>query len=115
MVQTKGDAVTTGGEIDVVRAREDTPGCAHVLHFNKCGRCAAACTGGGRGDGHVRLEAEIGGYEAAEVAHDMVERVYDAAAQLIGADGTRLRLSRTRRAPGIWRSIRCRFVPETAF
>ncbi len=84
MVQTKGDAVTTGGEIDVVRAREDTPGCAHVLHFNNAGAALLPAPVVDAVTGHVRLEAEIGGYEAAEVAHDMVERVYDAAAQLIG-------------------------------
>lgn len=33
---------------------------------------------------HIRLEAEIGGYEAAEGAHESVERVYDAAALLVG-------------------------------
>jgi selenocysteine lyase/cysteine desulfurase len=36
--------------------------------------------------GHLNLEAKIGGYEAAELAHDSVERVYDAAAELIHCD-----------------------------
>ena len=34
--------------------------------------------------GHLRLEAGMGGYEAAEAAHDAAEHVYDAASQLIG-------------------------------
>jgi selenocysteine lyase/cysteine desulfurase len=34
--------------------------------------------------GHLQLEADIGGYEAAESAHEAVERVYDAIGQLIG-------------------------------
>ena len=34
---------------------------------------------------HLRLEARIGGYEAAAVAADRVEHVYDAAASIIGA------------------------------
>ena len=33
---------------------------------------------------HLQLEAQIGGYEAAERAHDAVEHTYDAAAALIG-------------------------------
>jgi cysteine desulfurase / selenocysteine lyase len=33
---------------------------------------------------HLEREARIGGYEAADAAHDAVERVYDAAAALIG-------------------------------
>jgi len=33
---------------------------------------------------HLRLEARIGGYEAADLSRDAIERVYDAAATLIG-------------------------------
>jgi cysteine desulfurase / selenocysteine lyase len=33
---------------------------------------------------HLRLEAEMGGYEAADAAHDQVEAVYAAVARLIG-------------------------------
>jgi cysteine desulfurase / selenocysteine lyase len=69
--------------IDVVRARQDTPGCEQVLHFNNAG---AALMPGQVLDavtGHLRLEAEIGGYEAAESARDAVEHVYDAISQLI--------------------------------
>ncbi len=33
---------------------------------------------------HLRLESEIGGYEAAEQARQAIEHVYDAAARLIG-------------------------------
>src|SRR5688500_8021627 len=70
---------------DILRARQDTPGCEQVLHFNNAGaalmpnRVLDAVTG------HLRLEAEIGGYEAAESAHDTVEHVYDAISQLIGS------------------------------
>lgn len=35
---------------------------------------------------HLRLEAEIGGYEAADAAHDRVEAVYPAVACLIGSE-----------------------------
>ena len=71
-------------EFDILRARQDTPGCEQVLHFNNAG---AALMPGQVLDaltGHLRLEAEIGGYEAAESAHDEVEHVYDAISRLIG-------------------------------
>jgi len=71
-------------EFDIFRARQDTPGCEQVLHFNNAG---AALMPGQVVDavtGHLRLEAEIGGYEAAESVRDAVEHVYDAASQLIG-------------------------------
>jgi cysteine desulfurase / selenocysteine lyase len=70
-------------EFDILRARRDTPGCEHVLHFNNAG---AALMPGPVVDvltGHLWLEAEIGGYEAAEAAHDKIEHVYDAIGQLL--------------------------------
>ncbi len=36
--------------------------------------------------GHLRLESEIGGYEAAEQARQELERVYDSAARLLGCE-----------------------------
>ncbi len=33
---------------------------------------------------HLRLEAEIGGYEAADAAHDQIEAVYTELARLLG-------------------------------
>jgi len=70
--------------IDVDRARRDTPGCAHVLHFNNAGAALMPRPVLDAMTGHLRREAEIGGYEAADEAHAAVERVYDAAAALLG-------------------------------
>jgi cysteine desulfurase/selenocysteine lyase len=70
--------------IDVVRARQETPGCEQVLHFNNAGAALMPRQVVGAVTGHLRLEAEIGGYEAAESENDKVERVYDAISQLIG-------------------------------
>ena len=69
---------------DVVRARQETPGCEHVLHFNNAGAALMPKQVLDAVTGHLQLEAEIGGYEAAEAAHDHVERVYDAISELIG-------------------------------
>ena len=70
-------------EFDVVHARQDTPGCEQVLHFNNAGAALMPKQVLDAVTGHLQLEAEIGGYEAAEAAHDNVERVYDAISELI--------------------------------
>jgi len=66
------------------RAGQDTPGCEHVLHFNNAGSSLMPRPVLDATIAHLQLEAQIGGYEAAERAYDQVERVYDAAAMLIG-------------------------------
>ena len=68
---------------DLERARRETPGCAGVLHFNNAGAALMPQPVLDAVIGHLRLEAQLGGYEAAERAQDTVERVYDAAATLI--------------------------------
>ncbi len=70
--------------IDLARARAETPGCAHVLHFNNAGSSLMPQPVLDAVTGHLELEARIGGYEAEAQAHDAIERVYDAAAALIG-------------------------------
>jgi len=69
---------------DLSRARQETPGCENVLHFNNAGASLMPQPVLEATIAHLQLEAQIGGYEAAERANDAVERVYDAAATLIG-------------------------------
>ncbi len=69
--------------IDMEKARRDTPGVEKVLHFNNAG---AALMPTGVVDAiknHIDLEAEIGGYEAADRTIDGDAHTYDAIAQLI--------------------------------
>ena len=69
--------------IDLARARRETPGCAHVLHFNNAGAALMPQPVVEALLGHIRLESEIGGYEAAEREEARVERAYDALASLL--------------------------------
>lgn len=71
--------------IDLDRARRDTPGCQHVLHFNNAGSALMSQPVLDAQIQHLQLEAQIGGYESAAKASDTVGRVYGAAAELIGA------------------------------
>ena len=69
--------------IDLARARRETPGCTHVLHFNNAGAALMPRSVVESLLGHIRLEAEIGGYEAADREEACVERAYDALASLL--------------------------------
>jgi selenocysteine lyase/cysteine desulfurase len=68
---------------DLDRARRETPGCANVLHFNNAGAGLMPRPVLDAMVEHLRLEAAVGGYEAAERADEAVEHTYDAIARLI--------------------------------
>jgi len=70
--------------IDVERARRETPGCEHVIHLNNAGSALPPQTVLDAVVGHLELEALIGGYEAHEQNDQATERVYTAAAELLG-------------------------------
>jgi selenocysteine lyase/cysteine desulfurase len=70
--------------IDVPRARRETPGCAQVTHLNNAGAALPPAVVTETVIEHLRLEARIGGYEAAAAASDAFEHTYDAIATLIG-------------------------------
>ena len=69
--------------IDVARARRETPGCNNVRHFNNAGSSLPPEPVLDAMIEHLRLEAAIGGYEAADRAAPAIERTYDAAAELL--------------------------------
>lgn len=72
--------------LDITKLRAETPGCAHVLHLNAAGSALPSQRTLDAILGHLKLEAEIGGYEAADKARDTLDGFYPSVAQLIGAE-----------------------------
>lgn len=71
--------------IDIARARADTPGCEQVLHFNNAGASLMPQSVLEAQVAFLRLEAAIGGYEAAAQEREKIESVYESAARLVNA------------------------------
>jgi selenocysteine lyase/cysteine desulfurase len=70
-------------DIDLGKARADTPGVDHVAHFNNAGAALMPRCVVGAQTGHIELEARLGGYEAAERAAPQIETTYRAIAELL--------------------------------
>jgi cysteine desulfurase/selenocysteine lyase len=71
--------------LDVARAREETPGCANVIHFNNAGAGLMPRPVSDTVLEHLRLESTMGAYEAEDRAQSALGRVYDSLAALLGA------------------------------
>jgi selenocysteine lyase/cysteine desulfurase len=70
--------------VDVEALRAATPGCVHRLHLNNAGAGLLAQPTLDAMTAHLRLEAEIGGYEAATAAQDAIGAAYAGIAGLLG-------------------------------
>lgn len=70
--------------LDVDRARRETPGCACVTHLNNAGAALVSRPVLDAVTHHLRLEAERGGYEAADAAAEKRGATYGAVARLLG-------------------------------
>jgi cysteine desulfurase/selenocysteine lyase len=71
--------------MDIARLRAETPGCRNVIHFNNAGAALQPTPVLDAVLDHLRLEGEIGGYEAADRAEAALEAVYGSIARLINA------------------------------
>jgi cysteine desulfurase/selenocysteine lyase len=71
---------------EVARLRAETPACERVVHFNNAGASLMPDPVYQATAGHLRLEREVGGYEAAERAAGALSRFYGAVAALLGSE-----------------------------
>jgi selenocysteine lyase/cysteine desulfurase len=69
--------------MDVEKARAETPGAGRVLHFNNAGAALMPRPVIDAFVDHIRLESEMGGYEAQAARKEAVEGTYRAIARLI--------------------------------
>jgi selenocysteine lyase/cysteine desulfurase len=71
---------------DVVRRwRDDTPGADRLIHLNNAGAALVPRPVADAVTAHLRLESELGGYEAADLRQDAVQGVHAAVGRLLGA------------------------------
>ncbi|MCF6234095.1 MAG: aminotransferase class V-fold PLP-dependent enzyme [Rhodobacteraceae bacterium] len=72
-------------DLDIQKLRAQTPGLKNTTHLLACGSALMPDCVIDAVVNHIRLEGEIGGYEAHARQHDLLERVYDSVARHIGA------------------------------
>ncbi|MBG0566237.1 aminotransferase class V-fold PLP-dependent enzyme [Actinoplanes aureus] len=70
--------------MDVDALRAITPGCKHRLHLNNAGAGLMSQPTLDAMTAHLRAEAELGGYEAADAAAGQIADTYAALAELLG-------------------------------
>jgi selenocysteine lyase/cysteine desulfurase len=70
--------------LDVDRLRAETPGCAHRIHFNNAGAALVPSRVLETMTEYLALEAELGGYEAADARSEDIADFYAATADLLG-------------------------------
>jgi cysteine desulfurase / selenocysteine lyase len=79
-------------QLDIERARRDTPGTRQVAHFNHAGASLMPRQVLDAVHDHLQLEAEIGGSEAAEAHAAQLRRTYNVVARLLGCDADEIAL-----------------------
>ncbi len=69
--------------IDLLRARDDTPGCSQVIHLNNAGAALMPRPVIDAVESYFELETKIGGYETVRERTSQIEGVYDSIATLL--------------------------------
>jgi selenocysteine lyase/cysteine desulfurase len=77
--------LTADRSSDLLRWRADTPGCSRLIHLNNAGAALVPRPVRDAVDAHLRLEEEVGGYEAADGQKAALRASYEAVAGVIGA------------------------------
>lgn len=77
---------TPTARAQLLRWRADTPACVRLIHLNNAGAALMPTVVRDAVLRHLELEAEIGGYEAADAAASELADTYAALAQLVGAE-----------------------------
>lgn len=72
-------------ELDLAALRESTPGCTSRVHLNNAGAALPTSATLDAVVGHLRIEAEMGGYEAAALRAPELAACLDTAAEALGA------------------------------
>jgi len=88
---------------DVRRARDETPGCAELAHFNNAGAALPPAIVTETVIAHLRAESLGGGYEAAAAAKDRLDAVYSSVATLLNAQADDIAI--TDSATRSWQAI----------
>ncbi len=78
--------------IDLARLRAETDACDRILHFNNAGAALPPRPVIEAVTGHLRREAEIGGYEAEHEAAGRLAQVYRSTATLLNASPSEIAL-----------------------
>ncbi|MGZ8392009.1 MAG: aminotransferase class V-fold PLP-dependent enzyme [Gemmatimonadales bacterium] len=78
--------------MDLTRWRADTPGCASLVHLNNAGAALVPRPVRDAILGHLALEEELGGYEAADAQNEAIQQVYTDLGRLLGARSRNLAL-----------------------
>lgn len=88
------DGAITAADLapDLERWRADTPGCSGVIHLNNAGAALAPRAVSDAISEHLRLEQELGGYEAAETRVGGLRSSYEALAGVLGCGARNIAL-----------------------
>lgn len=74
--------------ISLAQVRADTPACEHLIHFNNAGCALSPAAVTTAVTNHLRLEQELGGYEAANEAERDIAAFYTELAKMLHCDET---------------------------
>ncbi|GAB4041183.1 aminotransferase class V-fold PLP-dependent enzyme [Spirosoma jeollabukense] len=76
--------------LDFISLRAETPGVQHVVHFNNAGASLMPKPVIDAITAHIKLEAEMGGYEAAVVQKEAIQDFYDSTAALLNTNANNI-------------------------